>query len=1370
MAARADNICTNNSSNASSGSLTDSGGAGGRYQNNENCSFLIQSGGGSITLSFSQFNYENSYDYVFVYDGTTSSAPLIGRFTGSSIPNDVIATSGSMLVVHRSDFSVQRSGFQATWLASNGGTGSNTLCTDNSSSDSTGTLYDSGGPSGNYSNREDCRFLIQPTGGGTITLNFSQFNLQNADQLRVYNGTSSSAPLIATLTGRSIPADVTANAGAMLVRFTSNAGGTRAGFAATWSTASSCSAESVADNFNSVSYSQNNGSQNWATSWLEIGESNGPNSGISRVNSSNCSSGNCLRIGQPNSPSSWANIGVQREVNLSTAASATLSFNYFTGRSSGAESVTLDISSDGGNSWATLQTYNITGTSFTATPQSFDISAYTSTNTRIRFLSSGTNARIGMYIDDLQISYQACPKPTPIAEWRFDEAVWNNAANQVQDNSANSYHANAVNGANTQLSSPALSGNPGTCGYGNFDGNNDHVLLPSSFPNLTGSFTISGWINARSLGNDQRIFADDQNNSGGFAFSLGDAGNGKLRFFSRSVSPVSVDTQNAVISQNSWVFVAAVHDATAKTRQIYVNGSAVALSTGGTSSTYSGTWGSDSGRASIGGEVNGAGSEASANWRFNGLIDEVRIYENALTAAEIQAIMAERHTCRAASTDHLSISHSGNAITCTPATITLEAHQPDHSNDTSYSQTVNLSTSTNRGDWSIINGNGTLNNGTSNDGVATYSFTGSDNGRVQLGLKNTAVETVNINASDGSISETSGNATASEDQDLNFAEAGFRFLADNTADSIDTQISGKNSNISPGSQTLELQAIRTSPDTGACEAALLNNNDIEMGFECLNPGTCSSQRVAINSTNISANSGGSANNYTPVSLDFGDASDSTATFTLNYPDAGQIRLHARYSIALGVSSPSNNYMSGSSNPFVVKPAGICVEATDVNANCAAGNATCSLFKKAGEMFNLRIKGVAWQTSGESHSNFCVGNSTTPNFQLNNISLTSNLIAPLPGTNTGLGVVSFNMGASDNGSHDISNQTIPEVGVFTITATMPSYLGETIAASNSTNIGRFYPDHFTLSGGSIIDACTTGNFSYLGQPFTALYTLTAKNTNGSTTTNYRSDFIRLDTSSSPTLGSLDFGAIDTSAAPPAPTSPILLSSRLAHSNTGFAWNNGTGTLTSSLTLARAGVGSSHIDGPFSAQIGVLPIDADGVTITDINLNTDNTANNDHALIGVSNQRYGRLVIDNAFGPEALPLGVPVRTEYWNYSAFITNTDDSASAIICPGSQFSAPQFKVVDGNTNDSLSPNNVNPLAFGPILSGESTLQLSAPNASGPLDIYLDLPAASTPFVVPDWLRFDFNGDGTDQSPAGRALFGQYRGNDRIIYWQEQFD
>ncbi|EGG98940.1 MSHA biogenesis protein MshQ [gamma proteobacterium IMCC2047] len=186
--------------------------------------------------------------------------------------------------------------------------------------------------------------------------------------------------------------------------------------------------------------------------------------------------------------------------------------------------------------------------------------------------------------------------------------------------------------------------------------------------------------------------------------------------------------------------------------------------------------------------------------------------------------------------------------------------------------------------------------------------------------------------------------------------------------------------------------------------------------------------------------------------------------------------------------------------------------------------------------------------------------------------------------------------------------------------------------------------------------------------------------------------------------------------------------------------------------------------------MLPIDADGVTIADINLNTDNTANNDHALIGVSNQRYGRLVIDNAFGPEALPLGVPVRTEYWNYSAFITNTDDSASAIICPGSQFSASQFKVMDGDTNDSLSPNNVNPLAFGPILSGESTLQLSAPNASGPLDIYLDLPASSTPFVVPDWLRFDFNGDGTDQSPSGRALFGQYRSNDRIIYWQEKFD
>jgi len=710
-------------------------------------------------------------------------------------------------------------------------------------------------------------------------------------------------------------------------------------------------------------------------------------------------------------------------------------------------------------------------------------------------------------------------------------------------------------------------------------------------------------------------------------------------------------------------------------------------------------------------------------------------------------------TISASTVDHYNIQHSGSAITCAAETITLTAHQTDHSVDTSYLNTVTLTTSTNNGDWSLISGNGTLNNGTANDGAASYNFVAADNGSVQLGLKNTAIETLNINASDGSISETSGTALASEDQNLSFTESGFRFLANGAASAIGTQISAKDSNTAPGNQTLELQAIRTSSATGACEAVLVNNNNIELAYECLSPTTCSASRAAINGINIGANNNGSITSYVPVSLDFGNSSDSTASFIFNYPDAGQVRLHARYNLPLGNGNPSGNFMTGNSNNFVVKPAGLCVEATEVNADCVSGDHTCSLFKRAGEIFNLRIKAVGWQTSGESNTDFCSGNSITTNFQLNNIVLSPNLVAPSPGTNANLGSTTFSMASADTGQHDVSNQTASEVGVFTITAMPPSYLGETIAASTSANTGRFYPDRFEVSAGSITEGCNTGSFSYLGQNFTGNYTVTTKNTLGNTTTNYRDSFIRLDPTLIPPptapLNTLSFGAIDSSG-------PTLLSSRLPTTpSTSYSWNNnGTGSLSTTLNLARLGT----VDGPFTAKIGVLPTDADGVTVqvADRNLDTNNDSTNDHVFIADSTQRYGRFVIDNAFGPEVLDLAVPLRSEFWNGSAFVINNNDTA----CSGSLFVTSDFIVSDAEPTDTLTPSSLSSKSYQPVVMGAGSLTLGAPNTSGPLNINLD---------VPSWLEFDFSGDSTPEDPSAQAFFGQYRGNDRIIYWREQF-
>jgi MSHA biogenesis protein MshQ len=82
----AENICASTLSTANTGTIYDSGGLTGRYEDDEDCGFLIQPAGSaaSISITFSQFEVENNYDFLYVYDGTNASAPLIGTFTGTS--------------------------------------------------------------------------------------------------------------------------------------------------------------------------------------------------------------------------------------------------------------------------------------------------------------------------------------------------------------------------------------------------------------------------------------------------------------------------------------------------------------------------------------------------------------------------------------------------------------------------------------------------------------------------------------------------------------------------------------------------------------------------------------------------------------------------------------------------------------------------------------------------------------------------------------------------------------------------------------------------------------------------------------------------------------------------------------------------------------------------------------------------------------------------------------------------------------------------------------------------------------------------------------------------------------------------------------
>lgn len=117
----------NNSTNptvttAASGNYFDTGGASGNYSNDQRTLYLIQpTGANTITLSFSEFDLENNWDYLLVYDGATTISPLIATLTGSSIPSNITSTGGSLLIEFRSDCATPKAGWKSAWTSNGNG-------------------------------------------------------------------------------------------------------------------------------------------------------------------------------------------------------------------------------------------------------------------------------------------------------------------------------------------------------------------------------------------------------------------------------------------------------------------------------------------------------------------------------------------------------------------------------------------------------------------------------------------------------------------------------------------------------------------------------------------------------------------------------------------------------------------------------------------------------------------------------------------------------------------------------------------------------------------------------------------------------------------------------------------------------------------------------------------------------------------------------------------------------------------------------------------------------------------------------------------------------------------------------------------------
>ena len=91
----------------------------GTYQANTQCEWHISPNEANkqVRLFFSSFGLEQGHDFVNVYDGSTTSHPLVGRFTGDSLPQPVGSSNGTLLVVLSTDAATNDIGFTASYFS-----------------------------------------------------------------------------------------------------------------------------------------------------------------------------------------------------------------------------------------------------------------------------------------------------------------------------------------------------------------------------------------------------------------------------------------------------------------------------------------------------------------------------------------------------------------------------------------------------------------------------------------------------------------------------------------------------------------------------------------------------------------------------------------------------------------------------------------------------------------------------------------------------------------------------------------------------------------------------------------------------------------------------------------------------------------------------------------------------------------------------------------------------------------------------------------------------------------------------------------------------------------------------------------------------
>jgi hypothetical protein len=377
------------------------------------------------------------------------------------------------------------------------------------------------------------------------------------------------------------------------------------------------------------------GTMSWTAAddvlWLDVAPASGTNNGTVTVtpNTAGLSAGTYTATvtidagtvtGSPQSIAVTLTVNPPAPPTLAVAPSS-LTFTATQGGSSpAAQSVavsnsgtgTLDVTTADDASWLTVTPASATApASLSVAPSISGLAAgtYTATVTvtATTAAAQGSPKTVGVTLN------VAAASPNLVGAWGFDEP---SGATTVD----------ASGQANTgTINGPARTTAGKFGGALSFDGINDWVTVPDANTlDLTTGMTLEAWVRPVATGSLWRtVLLKEQPSSLIYALYAAD-GTGRPATDGFTTSDVGLSGTSAT-PLNTWTHLAATYDRT--TLRLYVNATQVATR------ALAGSIRTSTGPLRIGG--NGTWSD---EW-FSGLIDEVRVYNRALAATEIQADM-----------------------------------------------------------------------------------------------------------------------------------------------------------------------------------------------------------------------------------------------------------------------------------------------------------------------------------------------------------------------------------------------------------------------------------------------------------------------------------------------------------------------------------------------------------------------------------------------------------------------------------------------------------------------------------------------------------------------------------------------------------